>query len=89
MQSIKIKPGPAYNSSDEEWLAKRIASIVDGSDIVEQKNTGFKWNLGRANDWWLDIDPTSNEIIIAYRYGGGANEENMEKLRSIIIWLLG
>ncbi|QQS23085.1 hypothetical protein IPM19_00760 [bacterium] len=89
MEEIKFRPGFNFDTANEEWLAKRLAMIVLGTDQVTRKETGYQWALGPTNDWWMEYDPVAKEVTLAYRYGGGRNDSHMRTLRTAIIWLLG
>lgn len=86
MYEIRFKINPLWKDYDS--LARRIAMIVDGSEIVFTKESDYKWSIGRNNDWWMDRDLKTKDIVLAYRYGSGRKKE-MEMLRGVIIWFLG
>ncbi len=74
------------SEADVAYLAKRISQLVDDNNempiwIPESK----KWQLDRANDWWLHFDQ-KEILIINHRYGQSA--KLMSAIETMIKWIL-
>jgi hypothetical protein len=89
MREIKFKTYPGETGERDKQLAERLSRLVDvdGGGHVYEKESGYRWQLGGNNDWWMDRDSETGEIIVAYRYGEAYPGE-MEALRVTIIFLL-
>ena len=87
MYEIWFKLGPRHK--DDEWLIGRIATIITGEDTFFVKESGYRWVLDPGNNWFMDRDSITGEFILAYRYSGSHNKEQMDALRVTILWLLG
>ena len=86
---IRLKINPKHTGiEDLEYHVERIAHIVIGTREYCEQMGGYRWMLGTANDWWMDFDEATKELILAYRYGHGRRAE-MQALRTAIVWLLG
>lgn len=85
---IRFRVWPSHKPEQDEWLVKRIALLVNGNNEVFIKESGYKWQLGGANDWKMDKDLETGEFIVSYRYGHGRKKE-MEALGATIIFILG
>lgn len=53
---IRIYPHSVWYSIGERSIMRRIADIVVGGDdeIFERRDL-YRWQLGRANNWWAEV----------------------------------
>lgn len=65
----------------EEYIAERLAKIVGFEDFCPpfKKDSGYKWQLNGTNDWWMDFNPETREVTLAYRYDHNQMLEGMKK----------
>lgn len=80
--SFKFKANPGWKDED---VVKFVARIVQGTEKFFKQPDGYKWMLGRSNDWWMDKDPQTGEFILIWRSGWGGNAIYMQLLYHVIL----
>lgn len=90
MSSNKVLPGNLFRfKANPRWkdvqVVRTVAQIVQGTRVFFRQKSGYRWMLGRSNDWWMDKDPQTGEFILAWRYGGGGNTVHMQLLYHVIL----
>jgi hypothetical protein len=83
---FKINPKDWEDEEIREYYARRVAMLVQGEDIIYRQDTGYVWTLGSSNDWFLDIDESTQEFVLAHRRY--FEQEKWDQLRVVLIWLL-
>lgn len=82
-----------YAPNPDEWdrqIVERVCHVVAGSDPVYEKDSGYRWQLGITNNWWMGKDLETGEFIVAYRYGNNSEtQEVLRALRIFLIWTFG
>ena len=85
MEEIRFRGGRRFDPNDMDWLIRRIAMFVTGTDHYWESDRGYRWQLGRTNDWKMDFDFETLEIVVAYRYGV---REKMSELRDVLVRIM-
>jgi hypothetical protein len=71
-------------------LLDRVAQVVCTFPKVFKQEQGYDWALDNSNDWKMSRSEEDPEVfIVAYRYGGGGNEEFMKALEVVLNHILG
>lgn len=91
MNKIKFRLKPNLSEGQElEYIRAIALRVVGQPEVYENKRgSGYKWQLGASNDWWMDKDFETGEYILAYRYATESNASKMKAIRVALIWLLG
>lgn len=96
---VEVKSG-IWRGAGEEAVVRRIAEIVAGhanAEQCQQQKDGYKWGLCVSGNDWFATEMTTEPnpeggrdmgvITVAYRYGGGGNEQMMEALQTYLNWV--
>lgn len=90
-EEIRFKLPPGILPRSERQCVERVAQILTGENLVFENTGGFRWQLGRGSEWWMNQDGGSGEYIIIHRYFPGAQwtQAGMEALRIVLVLLFG
>ena len=103
MYQIKVKPNRMWVKQYEDTVQRmavdevtpaphlldRVAQVVCTFPKVFKQEQGYDWALDNSNDWKMSRSDDDPEVfIVAYRYGGGGNEEFMKALEVVLNHIL-